>query len=86
MLCYVMLLLVRQVLNQVSAVANWPVRQNRGCRQRLTICAINYSGRASELGGPVYYALSVHLSRAKFITRFDDRYALAKFSKSGLWD
>jgi len=24
--------------------------------------------------GPVYYALSVHLSRAKLITRFDDQY------------
>jgi len=32
--------------------------------------------------GPVYHALSVHLSRAKLITRFDDRYAVAKFSKS----
>jgi len=38
-------LLVRQVLNQVSAVANWPVRQNRAI-DSLTICAINYSGRA----------------------------------------
>ena len=36
--------------------------------------------------GPVYHALSVHLSRAKLITRFDDRYAVAKFSKSGVWD
>jgi len=36
--------------------------------------------------GPVYHALSVHLSRAKLITRFDDRYAVAKFSKSGLSD
>ena len=51
----------------------------------------SYSGQASELGGiidlvdddgPVYHALSVHLSRAKLITRFDDRYAVAKFSKS----
>ena len=25
--------------------------------------------------GPVYHALSVHLSQAKLITRFDDRYA-----------
>ena len=31
-------------------------------------------------------ALSVHLSRAKLITRFDDRYAVAKFSKSGVYD
>ena len=63
------------------------------CRQLLTICAINYSGRESELGGiidlvdrrrPVYHALSVHLSRAKLITRFDDRYAVAKFCKSGV--
>jgi len=32
--------------------------------------------------GPVYHAVSVHLSRAKLITRFDDQYAVAKFSKS----
>ena len=31
---------------------------------------------------PVCHALSVHLSRAKLITRFDDQYAVAKFSKS----
>jgi len=37
-------LLVWQVVNQVSAVAT-----KSCCRQRLTICAINYSGRASEL-------------------------------------
>jgi len=36
--------------------------------------------------GPVYHALSVHLSRAKLITRFDDRYAVAKFSTSEVWD
>jgi len=36
--------------------------------------------------GPVYHALSVHLSRTKLITRFDDRYAVAKFSNSGVWD
>jgi len=30
--------------------------------------------------------VSVHLSRAKLITRFDDRYAVAKFSKSGVYD
>jgi len=36
--------------------------------------------------GPVYHALSVHLSRAKLITGFDDRYAVAKFSKSGVLD
>jgi len=30
--------------------------------------------------GPVYHALIVHLSPAKLITRFDDRYAVAKFS------
>jgi len=46
------------------------------CRQSLTICAINYCGRASgELStqltddGPVYHALSVHRSRAKLIAR-----------------
>jgi len=35
--------------------------------------------------GPVYHALSVHLCRAQLITRFDDLYAVAKFSKSGIW-
>ena len=35
--------------------------------------------------GPVYHALSVHLSRAKLITRFDDLLAVAKFSKSGVY-
>ena len=30
--------------------------------------------------GPVYHAVSVHLSGAKLIARFDDRYAVAKFS------
>jgi len=60
----------------------------------MTICAINYSGRASELGGitdltddgPVYHAVSVHLSGAKLITRLDDRYAVAKFFKSRVQD
>ena len=33
---------------------------------------------------PVYRALSVQLSRAKSITRFDDRRTEAKFSKSGV--
>jgi len=36
--------------------------------------------------GPVYHPLSVHLSRAKLITRFNDRYAVAKFFKSGVQD
>ena len=73
------------------------MRQNRAVDSVwLTICAINYSGRASELGGIIDLvdrrrsslsgALSVHLFRAKLITRFDDRYAVAKFSKSGLYD
>jgi len=48
------------------------------CRQSLTISAINCSGRASNIGGivnlltddgPVYHALTVHLSRAKLIAR-----------------
>jgi len=42
-------LLVRQVLNQVSAVANWPAQQNRAADSAWR--AINYSGRPSELGG-----------------------------------
>jgi len=55
------------------------------------ISTINYIGRGSELWGninlvdrqvPVYQAPSVHLSRAKLTTRFDDRYSVAKFSKS----
>jgi len=36
--------------------------------------------------GPVYHAVSVHRRRAKSITRFDDPYAKAKFSKSGVSD
>ena len=32
-----------------------------------------------------FIALGVHLSRAKLITRFDDRYAVAKFYKSRVW-
>jgi len=35
--------------------------------------------------GPVYHVLSVQLLRAKLITRFDDRYTVAKFSKSRVW-
>jgi len=35
--------------------------------------------------GPVYYALSVRLSRAKLTARFDDRYAVVKFFKSRVW-
>ena len=34
----------------------------------------------------VYHARSVRLSRAKATTRFDDRYAKEKVSKSGVWD
>jgi len=30
--------------------------------------------------GPVYNALSVHLSRAKLITRYDDRHAAINLS------
>ena len=50
------------------------------CRQSLTICVMNYSGRASELGGTVNVvdrrpSLSRskrrYVSRAKLITRFD---------------
>ena len=53
------------------------------------ICALNYSGRASERGGiidlvdrrrPSLSVLSVHLSQVKLITRFDDQYAVVKFS------
>jgi len=49
---------------------------------------INYSSRASELGGIVNlvdrrrFTLSrseAHLSRAKLISHFDDRYAMATF-------
>ena len=81
-------------MSQVSAVANWPARQKSCCRHSLTICAINYSGRASELGGIVNLVdrrqscllqSELSLSRAKLITRFDDGYAMAKFSKSRVW-
>jgi len=36
--------------------------------------------------GPVYHALSVLHCRANLIIRFDDRYAVAKFYKSGVWE
>ena len=56
-------LLVQQVLNQL-------IRATKSCcRQRLAICAINYSGRASELGSII--DLHVHCSwptTAQFIT------------------
>jgi len=58
------------------------------------ITVINYilvDRRSSEVlstqltdDGPVYHALSVHLSLAKLITRFDDRYAVAKIFMSGV--
>jgi len=35
--------------------------------------------------GPVGHALSVHLRRAKLITRCDDRPTVAKFLKSRVW-
>ena len=35
--------------------------------------------------GPVYHALSVRLSRSKLITGVNDRYDVAKFSKSRVW-
>ena len=35
--------------------------------------------------GPVGHALSVHLRRAKLITRYDDRPIVAKFLKSRVW-
>ena len=42
---------MNNLVKQVSTDSG--VRQNRAveCRQSLTISAINYSGRASELGG-----------------------------------
>ena len=36
-------------------------------------------------GGQVYHALSVHVSRAKLIVRFNDRYAKTNI-KSGVWN
>jgi len=59
-------LLVRQVLNQISAAANWTARLNLCCRQRLTICAINYSGW-SRVGARKYYRRSWPTT-AQFIT------------------
>jgi len=63
-----------------SIGCHWLTRATKSCcRQSLTICAINYSGRASELGGIIDLVdqrrsnLSRcehrHLSRAKLITR-----------------
>ena len=78
----------------VSAVANWTARQKRAV-DRAWRSAVNYSGRASQLGGIVNWVDRRRSSlsrselppcRAKLITRFDDRCAEAKFSKSGVWD
>jgi len=44
------------------------------CFFTFTTDATNYSS-----DGPVHHALGVHLSRAKSITCFDDRYTEAKF-------
>ena len=40
-----------------------------------------------DQNGPIYHAVSVHLSRAKIrrFDTFDDRYAVTKFSESGVW-
>ena len=66
-------------------------RDGSCCRQSLTITAINYSGRASELGGTVNLVdrRRPSLSRSdrppfsSYVdSTFDDRYAVAKFSKS----
>ena len=50
-------------------------------RARVVEFSLNCS---TILDGPIYHAHSVHLSRAKLITHFDDLYAVAKFSKSGV--
>ena len=63
------------LFKQVSAVVNWPVQKNRAV-ESLAISAINYSGRASELGGItnvvdkrrssiLCLSTFIHLSRAK---------------------
>ena len=78
----------------VSAVVNWLARRNRAVDSfDDQLWQTSVERRSSDVlstyltdDGPVYHALSVHLSRAKSITRFDDRYAEAKFSKSGVWD
>ena len=50
------------------------IRVRRYCQLKLTD------------DGPVNHAPSVHLCRAKSIARFDDRYAVAKFSMSRVSD
>ena len=56
------------------------------CDKLVVICR-NTEVLSTQLTdvGPVYHALSVHTSRAKLITRFDDWCAETKFSKSGVW-
>jgi len=57
------------------------------CKESFTITVINYSGRASELGGIVNLvdrrlsSFSRSERPVKLIARLDDRYAVAKFSK-----
>ena len=62
-------------LTKSSAIAEGP----RDAPCQLKPCEMSHDG-------PVYYALSVRLRRAKSTTRFDDRYIEAKFSKSGACD
>ena len=50
----------------------------KSVRVRVVEFSLNCS---TILDGPIYHAHSVHLSRAKLITHFDDLYAVAKFSK-----
>ena len=65
---------------QVSAVTNWLARRNHAV---LTITVINYSGRVSADRRRSSLSRSERPPRArKQLTRFDDRYAKAKFSKS----
>ena len=74
---------------RVSAIANWPALRNRAVDRPLTITCDKLQRSSVRVEGivnlddwrrPVYHALSVHLPRAKFITHFDDRYTVAKFS------
>ena len=59
-----------------------PVKELHSVERRSSEVTVNLV----TVDGPVYHVVSIYLCRAESISRFDDRYAEAKFLKSGVWD
>ena len=59
-----------------------PVKELHSVERRSSEVTVNLV----TVDGPVYHVVSIYLCRAESISRFDDRYAKAKFLKSGVWD